>query len=372
MKKLTCTIPGKQVSYDIEMQMDLLDQPKFLADRLAKLGSRFAIITNANMAGLHGERLKKSLSEAGLEWASFTFPSGEQHKTRLIKEELENQLFEQGFGRDSCVIALGGGVVTDLAGFLAATYCRGVSLVMMPTSLLGMVDASIGGKTGVDVPYGKNLIGAIYQPKKVLIDLSTLRTLPVRELRNGVVEMIKHGLIIDSAYFDYLDRHAKELLELNPEVLQKVIYESCRIKKEVVESDERESGKRHLLNFGHTIGHALEHLTHYSIAHGEAVAIGLLVESHLSVQLGLLDQVDFDRTIGVLRKYGLPLQLPKRFSNKEMLDVMALDKKSLKGNPRFVMINGIGSSVECDGAYCMPVEEKILLNALDWMSSLNK
>ena len=232
--------------------------------------------------------------QLGLEAILFSFPNGEQHKSRATKEKLEDQLFEKELGRDICVIALGGGVTTDLGGYLAATYCRGVPLVMMPTSLLGMVDASIGGKTGVNTPYGKNLVGSIYQPKKVLIDPATLQSLPLKELRNGIVEMIKHGLILDRDYFTYLNEHADQLLELDLSILEKAIFESCRIKREIVEQDDRESGKRNLLNFGHTVGHALENLTHYSLAHGEAVAIGILVESHLAVQLGHLNSNDFD------------------------------------------------------------------------------
>ena len=165
---------------------------------------------------------------------------------------MENQLFEKGLGRDTCVIALGGGVVTDMAGYVAATYCRGIPLVMIPTSLLGMVDASIGGKTGVNVSYGKNMLGCIYQPKKVFIDLFTLKTLPKKELTNGVVEMIKHGLIADDNLFEYLEKHSDQLLALDFSFLEKAIFESCRIKKEIVEQDEKENGKRHLLNFGHT------------------------------------------------------------------------------------------------------------------------
>ena len=335
---------------------------------MASLASRFAIITDDRVSLLYGEQLHKSLFSYGLEVYLFSFPTGEQYKTRATKELLENQLFEKGLGRDTCVIALGGGVVTDMAGYVAATYCRGVSLVMIPTSLLGMVDASIGGKTGVNVPYGKNLLGCIYQPKKVLIDPSTLKSLPKKELANGVVEMIKHALIADCALFTYFEEHADQLLALDPEILEKVIFESCRIKKEIVEQDEKEKGKRHLLNLGHTIGHALERLTHYTLSHGEAVAIGILVESYLSVQLGALDQKSFDRIKKNLVQYTLPLLLPSQLPVQTILDAMALDKKSVRGQPRFVVIDAIGSPLAYDSSYCTHVEESLIRKALQWMN----
>lgn len=364
-KKITCKLPAAQ--YEIIIQSGILNNADFLVRHLGKLGAKYAIITDTHLKNLHGEKLQKLMMQSGLETLLFAFPAGEEHKNRAIKEELENRLFENKMGRDTCMIALGGGVVTDLGGFLAATYCRGVPLVMVPTSLLGMVDASIGGKNGVDVPYGKNLVGSIYQPKMVIIDPLTIQTLPVKEVRNGAVEMIKHGLIVDRTYFCFLDEKADQILSCDSNVLEKAIFESCLIKKTIVEQDETETGKRRLLNFGHTIGHALEHLTHYSITHGEAVAIGLLVESHLAVQLGYLRQEELDSIFKTLKKFGLPLKLPGHFSFEQLLGAMTLDKKSQKGTPRFVMIDAIGSAMPCDGAYCMPVEDRVLFNAFTWM-----
>lgn len=363
-QKLICCVPFSDYHYEIEIGSELLNSQ---IEYLNTLASRFAIITDDTIEALYGKPLRDSLLSSGLDVHLFSFPSGEQHKTRNTKEALENQLFEKSFGRDTCVIALGGGVVTDLAGYLAATYCRGVPLVMMPTSLLGMVDASIGGKTGVNVPWGKNMLGCIYQPKKVVIDLSKLKSLPKKELANGVVEMIKHGLIIDHGLFEFLEKHSKQILDLDLPWLEKAIYGSCQIKKAIVEQDEKEKEKRRLLNYGHTIGHAIELLTHYSISHGEAVAIGLLVESYLSLILGKLDQKSFDRIKKILKDYGLPLQLPSKLSIKGMLDAMNLDKKSLKGQPRFVMIDGIGSPLSFASNYCTPIEEPLIRHALEWM-----
>jgi 3-dehydroquinate synthase len=364
-QKLICKIPSSSYHYEIEIGSELLNSQTHY---LHSLASKFAIITDDKVASLYGEQLQERLASSGLEVYLFSFPNGEQSKTRATKELLENQLFEKGLGRDTCVIALGGGVVTDIAGYLAATYCRGIPLVMMPTSLLGMVDASIGGKTGVNVSYGKNMLGCIYQPEKVVIDLSTLKSLPKKELANGVVEMIKHGLIADCKLFEDLEKNHNPLLALHSAVLEKMVFESCRIKKEIVEQDEKENGKRRLLNFGHTIGHTLERLTDYSLSHGEAVAIGLLVESYLSVKLGILNQKSFDRIKKNLLQYGLPLQLPSRFPIQTILDAMAWDKKSLRGQPRFVMINAIGSSLAYDSNYCTHIEESLIKNALHWMN----
>lgn len=369
IKKLTCSIPSITASYEIEIGNSLLQDPRYLLQSLENLASRFAIITDEIVTPLYGSPLCRSLKKGGLDASLYIIPSGEKYKTREIKEQVENQLLEKKFGRDSCIIAIGGGVVTDLAGYLAATYCRGVPLVLIPTTLLGMVDASIGGKTGVNVPQGKNLIGTIYQPKKVMIDPSTLRTLPLSEIRNGIVEMIKHGLIADPYLFQFLEEHCDQLLNLEPSALEKVIFESCRIKKEIVESDEKDNGMRRLLNFGHTIGHALECLTKYALPHGEAVAIGLLVESRLALQMGRFNPHSFLRIHSLLEKYSIPLKLPFKLSVLSVLEAMNLDKKSLKGNPRFVIIDEIGLPLSYHSAYCTAVDEKLLINALQWMNN---
>lgn len=364
-QKLICNIPNSSDAYEIEIGTKLLHCQNAFLSRLA---SKFAIITDDKIAPLYGTTLRESLCISGLEAYLFTFPNGEQHKTRATKEYLEDQLFKQGLGKDACVIALGGGVVTDTAGYLAATYCRGIPLVMIPTSLLGMVDACIGGKTGVNVPYGKNMLGCIHQPRKVVIDLAALASLPKKELVNGVVEMVKHGLIADGKLFEFLERNSDQLLALDNAILERVIFESCLIKKKIVEQDEREIGKRRLLNFGHTVGHALESLTNYALSHGEAVAIGIVVESYLSLKLGILDQHSFDRIIKILVQYGLPLQLPFKLPTEAIRQAMSFDKKSLSGKPRFVMINAIGSSFANGSNYCSHIENSLLNDALQWMN----
>lgn len=361
-RRLTCSFPSLSTSYEICIQSGLLNGLSLL---LKSFGNRFALITHEELAALYGEKLFASLSPT-LEIDLFTFPAGEAHKTRATKSLLEDQLLEKGFSRDTCIVAFGGGVVTDLAGYIAATYCRGVSLVTIPTSLLAMVDASIGGKTGVNTAQGKNMIGCIYQPKKVLIDPTLLQTLPLHELRQGIIEMIKHGLITDHHYFEELEKQMNHLLARDLEVLEKAIYESCRIKKEIVEEDERESGKRHLLNFGHTVAHALESLTKYRMPHGEAVAIGILVESYLSTKLGDLDNDALTRIHNLLIACGIPLHFPS-FSASDIFEAMTVDKKSLKGKPRCVILNKIGEAARFGSSYCTVIEQKWLSEAIDWV-----
>jgi len=364
---LTYTIQ-RSGKYEILIESGLVEKISIIPEFLKGLGCRCAIITNHNLEVIFGKPLESRLRQSGLDVSLFAFPDGEKFKTRETKAQLEDRLFEQGYGRDTCVIALGGGVVTDLAGFVAATFCRGVPLVMIPTSLLGMVDASIGGKTGVDVPYGKNLVGCTYQPKRVFIDPSVLKSLPLEELKNGVVEMIKHGLIADASYFDFMEQNVFQILERDQNALEKGIMGSCRIKLDIIKEDEHEKGKRRLLNLGHTIGHAVELLTHYAIPHGRAVAIGILVEGFLAMQLGHLKQENFGRIRAIFEKYAVDVTLPKPLGVEEIINTMKLDKKSLKQMPRFVILEGIGRPLSCEDSYCMQVDDGVLKDALQWMN----
>lgn len=358
--KLICTLPHAGSSYEIEIGNGLITENRLLCDYLKSLAARFAIICDDTTAALYGEKLRKELIASELEAFLFTFPNGERSKTRETKELLENQMFEQGLGRDSCVIAVGGGVVTDVAGFVAATYCRGIPLVLIPTTLLCMADACIGGKSGVNVAYGKNLVGAIYQPTKIFIDTALLRSLPKSELRYGVVEMIKHGLIADIEFFTSLETHYEAILALDPDVIEKAIANSCRIKIAIVEADEREAHKRVLLNLGHTIAHALERLTHYTLPHGEAVAIGLAMEGAIAVELGHLKATSLKRIEKILESYGLPIHMPQGIPIDALFQAMTSDKKSLKGVPRFVLLAELGSPLPCGACYCAAVDQSVL------------
>lgn len=358
--KLLCTLPQAESSYEIEIGNGLIADSQTLYAYLKTLAARFAIICDDTTAALYGEKLSKELSASGLEAFLFTFPSGERSKTRETKELIENQMFEHGLGRDSCVIAVGGGVVTDVAGFLAATYCRGIPLVLIPTTLLCMIDACIGGKSGVNVAYGKNLIGTIYQPKKIFIDTALLHSLPKNELRYGAVEMIKHGLIADLKFFTFLETHCEAILALDPDVIEKAIVNSCHIKIAIVEADERESHKRVLLNLGHTVAHALERLTDYAMPHGEAVAIGLWMEGAIAVELGHLKASSFKRIEKILDSYGLPKYMPPEISMGALYQAMTSDKKSLQGVPRFVLLAELGSPMPCGSSYCAPVDKAVI------------
>lgn len=363
---LSCSIIPVPIHYDVEIRTGLLDDLNALAADLQKLGSKIALVTNETLSSLYGETLAEKLGNY-IETYLFAFQDGEEHKTGFSKEFIENQMFSMGLGRDTCIIALGGGCVLDLAGFIAATFCRGVPLIMIPTSLLGMVDACIGGKTAVNVSYGKNLVGCIYQPKKVIIDPQFLSTLPLQEFQNGIVEMVKHAVVQSSAYFNFLEAHVKELLMMNSVMLEQAIFQSCLIKKTVVEDDEKETGKRRILNFGHTIGHALEKLYKYQLPHGKAVAIGMLVESFLSVELNYMKKEELLRLKALLLKYGLSFHMSKHFTENEILQSLILDKKSIQNIPRFVMINDIGSTVEFDGQYCTKIEESLIRKSIHWM-----
>lgn len=365
MRKLICTISRPVESYEIMVFPHLIKNLHLLRNDFANLGSRFAIVTDDQVFSLYGQHLHEAFLKLGLEAYLFSFPAGEHSKTRKTKEELENQLFQHQLGRDTCLIALGGGVVTDLTSYLASTYCRGVPVIMIPTSLLSMVDASIGGKTGVNVPWGKNMVGTIYPPSRVLIDSSFLLSLPPKELKNGFVEMLKHGLIADAAYFYFLEEHAKDLLNFDSVKLEQVIWESCRIKAAIVEEDEKDCGKRQLLNFGHTVGHALEKVTHYTLSHGEAVAIGILVESYLSLLSGYLNKDAFDRIEAVFKLYGMPSLASFKMDVDLILETMVLDKKSRNRQPHFVLLKEIGQPVVNQG-YCLPVETDLIKQALEF------
>jgi len=354
-----------QPSYTIYLAHDLL-KTSLIFDHYRHLGHRFVIITDDQLAATSGQSLQDNLATQGLNCALFSFPTGEEHKTRETKQYLEDSLLKQQYGRDTCIIALGGGVVTDIAGFVAATYCRGVPILYIPTTLLAMVDASIGGKTAVNTPYGKNLIGTFSQPKAVFIDTVTLETLPEKEWKNGVVEMIKHALIADEKIFKQLSDKRSQLNPEHPEFLLEMIAASCAIKKFIVEQDEKEAGMRQLLNFGHTIGHAIEILENYKIGHGEAVAIGILVESYISVKKGFLNQEIFEQIEKIFQDYQLPLATCAFQNPEKFKQALILDKKTLANQVQYVLLDGIGKPHMENQRYVMPIPEAILDETISW------
>lgn len=353
---------------DIYIGKNIITDASFIGACL-KLNRRIAIITDSHLVSTWGHELQKTLSLSGIQADLLHFPAGESSKTRSTKEMLENKLFERGYGRDSCFIALGGGTVTDLVGFLAATYCRGVPVIYVPTTLLAMVDASIGGKTGVNTEYGKNLIGTFTQPHSVWMDIQTLSSLPAKEWHNGLVETIKHSLIADAALFKNLQCNTDIFFKLAESKLLELIYRSVMIKKNIVEQDEKEDGIRQWLNLGHTVGHAIEKLENYQISHGEAVAIGILVEGYLAVEKGVLAVEILNSIENILLYYGLTLKTRAFMNLEKFKSALKLDKKAIKQQAKFVLLKSIGQVYQIDKTYTCYVSSDYLESALIWAAS---
>ena len=301
---------------------------------------------------------------------ALTFPSGEASKTREQWARLTDRLLDEGFGRDSAIIALGGGVAGDLAGFVAATYMRGIPYIQAPTSLLAMLDASVGGKTGVDTPQGKNLVGAFHPPAVVLADPRALRTLPERDYRSGMAEAVKHGLIADEAYFQWMRDDAAALLRRDEAALTHLVHRSVAIKAEVVSDDEREAGRRAILNAGHTVAHALEQVTGYAIPHGEAVALGLVAESALAEDLGLAPRGLSRQVAELLDCLGLPTRLAQPLDPDKLLHAMTTDKKNRADTIRFALPSALGAMAPGD-RWTHPAPESAIRRALATLGPAN-
>lgn len=306
---------------------------------------RAALITNPTVNAFYGNTVRDSLVRAGFTVVTIEIPDGEQYKNSATLADVYDGLIAAGLDRTSLVVALGGGVVGDLAGFAAATYLRGVPFVQLPTTLLAQVDSSVGGKTAVDHPRGKNLIGAFYQPRMVLIDVKTLETLPARELRAGLAEVIKYGIAMDRSFFEYLERHCDDIKALDRDCLVSVIRRCCELKAYVVEHDERESGLRAVLNYGHTLGHAFELLAGYQdMVHGEAVAVGMVLAAKISASLGHCSSGDVERITALITSAGLAVE-PPRFVREDLLAAVRTDKKNAGSFIKFICNRGIGDSV---------------------------
>ncbi len=328
-------------SYPIHIGSGLLQQPDLLGPWLGT-GVNL-IVTDENVGPLYLEHLRVALGDRPV--AHLVIPAGEAQKCVAGWQQVHQALVDAGAQRDATVIALGGGVVGDLAGFAAATYMRGVGFVQVPTSLLAQVDSSVGGKTGINLPAGKNLVGAFYQPRGVLIDLATLTTLPGRELRAGLAEVIKYGLIGNLDFVAWLERHVDDLLALDPAALLQAVRVSVEHKAQVVARDETEQGSRALLNLGHTFGHAVEASSGYGeVLHGEAVAMGMVCAASLSAGLGDLTPADVARVEKLIDRAELPTRLPHDSEPEALLRIMALDKKNLAGRLRLVLLERLGDA----------------------------
>jgi 3-dehydroquinate synthase len=340
----TIQVNTKENPYRIHVEHGLLTKFSALFIKQDQ-GQRWIIVTQPNINKLYGQSLQKLLDETGFNVEILTIPVGERAKTLAQIEILYRQLLDLRCDRSTVLIALGGGVIGDVTGFLAATFMRGIQYIQVPTTLLAMIDSAIGGKTGVNLPQGKNLVGSIYQPQTVVIDPEFLNTLPVRELVSGFSEMLKYGLIKDLDFFKLLNDN-KFILELeNPAKIEIAIAKSCEIKAEIVSKDERELGLRRILNFGHTIGHALETYYEYDkLKHGEAVAYGILCSSWISFQKGMISEEEWVLIETTVRKLPLPqVSLP---NSQQILKSIRYDKKNRFGKLCFILLNGIGNAVE--------------------------
>lgn len=342
--KIEITVALGQRSYPIRMGSSTLSElgTAMLPFNFEK---RIALVSNPTVYSLYGQTVLDSLSGAGFDVALIKIPDGEEYKNLLWTEFIYGELLRARLERGSCLVALGGGVIGDITGFCAATYMRGIRFVQVPTTLLAQVDSSVGGKTGVNHALGKNMIGAFWQPSLVWIDITALKTLPAREFAAGMAEVIKYGVIRDRAFFEYLEKEAAPVKNLSPEHLMHILKRSCEIKAEVLALDERESGLRAILNYGHTVGHAVETLTGYKkYLHGEAVAIGMCMEARVARERGLLDAADHERIIKLVASYDLPTEIPGDLAGKqELINAMLLDKKVKGSEIRAVLPSGIGN-----------------------------
>jgi 3-dehydroquinate synthase len=355
------TVRTRDGSYEVVVESGILAQLPRLATECVS-AERFAVISDDNVAPVHGRAVMEAGIDAGLDMALYTFPAGEASKTRKSWSILTDELLEAGFGRDSCVIAVGGGVTTDLAGFVAATFLRGVPVISVPTSYLAMIDASVGGKTGVDVHAGKNLVGAFHPPRLVVADPEVLGTLSVAERAQGLVEAFKHGAILSADYFASLEEDVADLLAAEPAVAGPAVARSVELKAGVVSEDEFEGGYRQILNFGHTLGHALEAASEYGLGHGSAVALGMLLETRLGERMGITQEGTLERLRTALEALLGPLD-GSSIDPETAARYLKTDKKVRGGRPRVVLLRRLGE-VDPGEGWSHEVPEEMLLEEL--------
>lgn len=356
MKKVRVKLGSN--GYDIQIGAGLLSQ---VGPQLTALGfsDKLVIITDPTVRKLYGNTLKPKLNSSGFKVIILVVPEGEEQKSWETAGRLYRELTDCQVERTTPILALGGGVIGDLAGFVAATYLRGVPLIQIPTTLLAQVDSSIGGKVAIDYGLLKNRVGAFYQPRLVISDITTLKTLPASEISDGLAEVIKYGVIWDSELFTYLEENLDRIKSLEDSVLETMVFRSAKIKAEVVAQDERDCGLRNILNYGHTVGHAIESASDFKVRHGEAVAIGMLVAARISHRLGILDEKEITRLRNLIAQAGLPTKLPG-LARKRLIQAMEYDKKMVQGKLRFVLPKSIGEVFITDEV-SLSLLEKILV-----------
>lgn len=356
-------------SYDIEIGHAL--QSKCVEDiRNGLFGDvkRIAVVTDSTVLDLYAGDIHTALCGAGFDAKLFTIPAGEESKTRQMKEFVEDSMLEAGFRRDCAVLAVGGGVVTDLAGFVAGTFGRGVPFANYATTLLAAADASVGGKTAVDTPLATNLIGIFNQPKKVYLDIDTWKTLPPEQLSSGLSETIKHGCLGDKELFEFLENNIEKIFMCDTDACEYIAEHNCAVKYDVVMRDERESSLREVLNLGHTVGRAIETLSDYRLLHGEAVAIGMAAQVRLGNKLGFINAENMDRVIALYKAAGLPTEIPDYADKAALVKKLYTDKKVRNGKLRFVFQKEIGDVMEFDGGtYGLEISEEQIAEVLEEM-----
>jgi 3-dehydroquinate synthase len=348
-------------SYEIRIGSEILDRMALLIAKNHQ-GGRHVVITDTNVGGLYGAGLVAGLKGVGLNVDMIEFPAGEAAKNINTVMDICQKLLELGADRSSMLIALGGGVVGDLVGFIASIFMRSVPYIQIPTTLMAQVDSSIGGKTAIDLPSGKNLLGTFYQPQAVFADLRYLTTLPEKEFRNGLAEIIKYGIIDDEKMFCLLEDNMEAVKERDPSLMLRIVENCCRIKKSIVEIDEKEQGLRRILNFGHTLGHAIEGESDYAIAHGEGVALGMIVAARISEKVGYLQSPERERIESLIGKSGLPVRLGASLSAEGIRRRLKMDKKKKGDVIHFVLLKKIGMPFLNGG-----IEEKVIADVLEGM-----
>ena len=342
MRSIKVNLNKKSLSsYEISLGQAILDRTALLIAKNHP-AVHHIVITDTNVARLHGPKLLAALKDIGLKVDLIEFPAGEASKNISTAVDLAGRLLDLGADRNSLLIAFGGGVVGDMVGFVASVFMRSIPYIQIPTTLLAQVDSSIGGKTAIDLPQGKNLLGTFYQPRAVFTDLSYLATLPEKEFNNGLAEIIKYGIIDDEKMFRLLEDNMEAVKRKDPALLLKLVESCCRVKKTIVEIDEKEQGLRRILNFGHTLGHALEAQSNFTISHGEGVALGMIAAARISENSGYLESAGRERIEKLIQKAGLPCRIPENISPKGIISRLKMDKKKEGNIIHFVLLKKIG------------------------------
>jgi 3-dehydroquinate synthase len=363
MERINVSIKEREKSYEVLIGSSI---SSLMADFIKKRhkGRKIVIVTDDNLKKLCEKTALNALKS--LNPLLITIPAGEKSKSRVIKEKIENELLDKKYGRDTIIIAFGGGVIGDLVGFTASTFDRGVPLIHIPTTLLAMVDSSIGGKTSVNTKHGKNLIGTTYQPDAVFADLDLLDKLPNDDLINGMAEVIKIAATSDKDLFEFIQKNNQKILNRDKATLMHIIKRSVEIKTDIIEKDEKEAGLRQILNFGHTVGHALESCKKYIAKHGQCVSVGLVVEAKIANLIGILGNRELEGITSVLNKFHLPMKVEKKISAKEMIEIMKMDKKARNQKPRFVILETIGKIKSEKNNFSFEVDEPIIKKAIEF------